>query len=86
MKDIFGLLDERHAGRLRGQPFFWSDIFHYRKTYQFARTLYKNALNADVTHGEEPDANRQEPSRVPKQQAFALGWIATARPTSRAIR
>src|SRR5439155_24225829 len=44
--------------------------FHYRKTYQFARQLYANALLAD--EGKPAD----EPSRVPKQQAFALGWMS----------
>ena len=71
MEDIFGLLTSGTQAGYEDSSFFWSDVFHYRKTYHFARTLYKNALNADAM---KTDAN--EPSRVPKQQAFALGWIS----------
>ena len=71
MEDIFGLLTSGTQAGYEDSSFFWSDAFHYRKTYHFARTLYKNALNADAM---KTDAN--EPSRVPKQQAFALGWIS----------
>ena len=71
MEDIFGLLTSGTQAGYEDSSFFWSDTFHYRKTYHFARTLYKNALNADAM---KTDAN--EPSRVPKQQAFALGWIS----------
>ena len=71
MEDIFGLLTSGTQAGYEDSAFFWSDAFHYRKTYHFARTLYKNALNADAM---KTDVN--EPSRVPKQQAFALGWIS----------
>ena len=47
--------------------FYWSDIFHYRKTYQFARQLFKNATdpsNADLY------------AKTEQLQAFALGWMS----------
>jgi Zinc dependent phospholipase C len=71
MGDLFGLLTSGTQAGFEDSAFFWSDMFHYRKTYTFARTLYKNALQAD-----EMKTDPAEPSRVPKQQAFALGWIS----------
>jgi len=70
--DIFGLMTSGTQAGYADSAFFWSDMFHYRKTYTFARALYKNALQADGG-GMKPAA---EPSRVPKQQAFALGWMS----------
>jgi hypothetical protein len=70
-EDIFGLLTSGTQAGYEDSSFFWSDAFHYRKTYHFARTLYKNAMNADAMK-----TDPMEPSRVPKQQAFALGWIS----------
>ena len=71
MGDLFGLLTSGTQAGYEDSAFYWSDMFHYRKTYSFARTLYKNALQAD-----EMKTDPAEPSRVPKQQAFALGWIS----------
>src|SRR3954449_3488875 len=80
MVDVFGLMTSGTQTGYADSGFFWSDMFHYRKTYQFPRRLYANALKADVdqAHGgtsavAKPPA---EPSRVPKQQAFALGWMS----------
>jgi hypothetical protein len=70
MVDIFGLMTSGTQTGYADSGFFWSDMFHYRKTYQFARRLYANALMADA------DLPAGEPSRVPKQQAFALGWMS----------
>ena len=65
--DLFGLLTSGTQAGYEDSAFFWSDMFHYRKTYQFARQLYKNAVMADTT---------ADPERAAKQQAFALGWIS----------
>jgi hypothetical protein len=79
MVDVFGLLSSGTQMGYQDSAFFWSDMFHYRKTYRFARQLYANALKADVdiAHGGTSSAPKltAEPSRVPKQQAFALGWM-----------
>ena len=79
MVDVFGLLSSGTQMGYEDSTFFWSDMFHYRKTYQFARQLYANALKADVDidHGGTSSVQKPatEPSRVPKQQAFALGWM-----------
>jgi hypothetical protein len=77
--DVFGLMTSGTQTGYADSGFTWSDMFHYRKTYQFARRLYANALKADVdqAHGGTSKVAKpaDEPSRVPKQQAFALGWI-----------
>ncbi len=77
MKDVFGIMSSATQTGYEDSTFFWSDMFHYRKTYQFARRLYANALKADVdiAHGGTSAEAKppKEPSRVPKQQAFALG-------------
>ncbi len=78
--DVFGLMTSGTQCGYADSAFFWSDMFHYRKTYQFARRLYANALKADVdqAHGGTSTVAKpaDEPSRVPKQQAFALGWMS----------
>lgn len=71
MQDVFGLMSSGTQKGWEDSAFFWSDMFHYRRTYQFARRLYANALLAD-----EMKDDPTEPSRVPKQQAFALGWMS----------
>jgi hypothetical protein len=80
MVDVFGQLSSATQTGYGDNAFFWSDAFHYRKTYQFARRLYANALKADVdiAHGGTSMKPKplDEPSRVPKQQAFALGWMS----------
>jgi hypothetical protein len=67
MVDVFGMLSSACQTGYEDSGFFWSDMFHYRKTYQFARTLYRNALAADTSEDGE---------RAKKEQAFALGWIS----------
>ena len=37
MVDVFGLLTSGTQMGYADSAFFWSDMFHYRKTYQFAR-------------------------------------------------
>ena len=70
MEDLVGMLTSGVQTGYEDSSFFWSDMFHYRRTYQFARALYRNAMLADEN---KPVG---EPSRVPKQQAFALGWMS----------
>jgi hypothetical protein len=80
MEDLFGLMTSGTQKGYADSAFLWSDMFHYRKTYQFARQLYANALRADddLAHGGTSAVAKpaEEPSRVPKQQAFALGWMS----------
>ena len=41
--DWFGIFSSGVPDGLSENEFFWSDIFHYRKTYKFARALWINA-------------------------------------------
>lgn len=41
--DWFGLLTSGVPQGYGDSAFFWSDIFHYRKTFEFAKALYDNA-------------------------------------------
>jgi hypothetical protein len=41
--DWFGLLTSGVPQGFADSAFFWSDIFHYRKTFAFAKALYDNA-------------------------------------------
>ena len=53
--------------------FFWSDMFHYRKTYQFARRLYANALKADVDIAHGGHEQGREAGRRAQPGAQAAG-------------
>ena len=41
--DWFGLLTSGVPQGYADSAFFWSDMFHYRKTFEFAKTLYETA-------------------------------------------
>jgi hypothetical protein len=63
MKDILGLLTAATQTGYSENTFYWSDMFHSRRTFRFARALYSNAMQADS-------------DKAPGQRAFALGWIS----------
>jgi hypothetical protein len=58
--DVFGLLGSGVPNGYDEKTFFWSDIFHYRKTYEFGRHLWTKANEA----GND------------RYKAFALGWMS----------
>jgi Zinc dependent phospholipase C len=60
--DWFGLLTSGVPQGYADSTFFWSDMFHYRKTYQFAKQLFKNAASNNT--------------KSEQLRAFALGWIS----------
>ena len=60
--DWFGVLSSGVPRGYADNNFFWSDMFHYRKTYAFASQLFQDAAAS-------PAASEQ-------LQAFALGWIS----------
>src|SRR5215467_11620156 len=43
MVDVLGLMTSGTQKGVADSGLYWSDMFHYRKTYQFARQLYANA-------------------------------------------
>jgi hypothetical protein len=57
--DVFGLLGSGVPSGYDEQVFFWSDMLHYRRTYEFGARLWQEAdkLNND------------------RLRAFALGWM-----------
>jgi hypothetical protein len=58
--DIYGFLGSGAQNAFDEQTFFWSDMLHYRKTYDFAHRLWTDA----VANGDDG------------QKAFALGWMS----------
>jgi hypothetical protein len=58
--DVFGLLGSGVQDGYDEQTFFWSDMFHYRKTFEFGHFLYEKAqAEGNAAH-----------------MAFALGWMS----------
>lgn len=88
--DIFGLLT---SGPPQGFPdslFYWSDMFHYRHTYLFPRTLWdmavQHAADADslevaltsagrIPTAEELAALADDRADAEAEKAFAIGWM-----------
>jgi hypothetical protein len=58
--DVFGLLGSGVQDGYDEQTFFWSDMFHYRNTFEFGRHLFQKA---------QADGNDAH-------TAFALGWMS----------
>lgn len=58
--DWFGLLTSGVPQGFGESAFFWSDMLHYRSTYEFPYRLLQNA----------------EASGKPEHVAFALGWVS----------
>ncbi|GAA4491664.1 zinc dependent phospholipase C family protein [Microbacterium panaciterrae] len=71
MGDWFGVLTSGVPQGYGDDAFYWSDIFHYRRTYQFPYVLFQqaqDALAAATTDDERQDAQ----ARI----AFAVGWLS----------
>jgi len=68
--DIFGLFSSGPPQAYPNTAFYWADIFHYRRTYQFPFVLYQRARAAlDVA---TTDAERYDAQTL---IAFAVGWL-----------
>jgi hypothetical protein len=70
MGDWFGVLSSGPPQALPNSAFYWADIFHYRRTYQFAFVLFQQAraaLDTATTDEERFDAQTR--------MAFAVGWL-----------
>ena len=71
MGDWFGILTSGVPQAFGDDAFYWSDMFHYRRTYQFPFVLFQQAqaaLAAATTTDERQDAE----ARI----AFAVGWLS----------
>src|SRR5680860_1921588 len=70
MGDWFGVLTSGVPQAFGNEAFYWSDVFHYRRTYQFPFVLFKQASDARAaatTDDERSDADAR--------MAFAIGWM-----------
>ena len=74
--DWFGILGSGVGPQLDDKLFYWSDMFHYRRTNEFACDLFRRA----VANGYDADAGRVD--KDPAAQfgyeqglAYALGWM-----------
>lgn len=71
MGDWFGVLTSGPPQGYGEEAFYWSDIFHYRRTYQFPFVLFEQARNA-LAAAADDDARKDAEARV----AFAVGWMS----------
>ena len=71
MGDWFGVLTSGVPQGYGNDSFYWSDAFHYRRTYQFPFVLFaqaREALDNATTTSERHDAEAR--------MAFAVGWMS----------
>jgi hypothetical protein len=88
--DWFGLLTSGVPQGLADSGFYWSDMFHYRRTYDFPRVLSRMAnehlaaalqMESDLTAGgrvpSDDEKIKVEDAKADAESelAFALGWI-----------
>ena len=71
MGDWFGVLTSGPPQAYPDEAFYWSDVFHYRKTYQFPFVLYRQAREARANAADD-DARQDAEARL----AFAVGWMS----------
>ncbi len=70
MGDWFGVLTSGVPQGFGNDAFYWSDVFHYRRTYQFPFALFSQAMAALDNAGTD-DERKDAEARV----AFAVGWM-----------
>jgi hypothetical protein len=71
MGDWFGVLTSGVPQGYNNDGFYWSDVFHYRRTYQFPFVLLQQA-RAALDAAADDDARHDAEARV----AFAVGWMS----------
>jgi hypothetical protein len=68
--DVFSFLGSGVQSAYDEQTFFWSDMLHYRKTYEFARYLWESASTFN------PAGGALDQVTIDRRKAFALGWMS----------
>jgi Zinc dependent phospholipase C len=68
--DIFGIFSSGPPQAYKNDAFYWADIFHYRRTYQFPFVLYQTARRA--LDNATTDKDRYDAETL---VAFAVGWL-----------
>jgi hypothetical protein len=71
MGDWFGVLTSGVPQGYGDDAFYWSDIFHYRRTYQFPFVLFQQAMDALDTA-----TTAQQRQDAEARIAFAIGWMS----------
>jgi hypothetical protein len=69
--DVFGILTSGVPQGLGDSAFYWSDILHYRRTYELPQAMYRRGRQKELAA-----ASDDERSDGQAQQAFALGWMS----------
>ena len=70
MGDWFGVLTSGVPQGYGDDAFYWSDVFHYRRTYQFPFVLFQQAQ--DALANATTDTQRMD---AQSRTAFAVGWM-----------
>lgn len=72
--DWFGIFSSGVPQGFSDKAFFWSDMFHYRRTYSFAQRLFLNAQKLCPPNATTIEDQKKCEISL-KLQAFALGWM-----------
>lgn len=70
MGDWFGVLTSGVPQAYDNASFYWSDMFHYRRTYEFPFVLFRHARDA-LENASTDDERHDAEARL----AFAIGWL-----------
>ena len=69
--DLFGILTSGPPQGVAESAFYWSDMTHYRRTYDVPRTMYETARAAEIAATTDKDRFDAQ-----AQQVFAIGWMS----------
>src|SRR5580765_2919441 len=72
--DLFGILTSGPPQGVAESAFYWSDMTHYRRTYDVPRTMYETARAAELAAVAAGDAKATFDAQA--QQVFAIGWMS----------
>lgn len=76
--DFFGIFGTGVSQGYDDSLFFWSDMFHYRYTNEFARDLFAQATSTSYTEQQDAQGNvavTKGKGTYEPGVAFALGWM-----------
>jgi hypothetical protein len=69
--DIFGLPTSGPPQGLAESAFYWSDMLHYRRTYDVPLAMFRSGRQAELSATTDDERANAEAA-----QAFALGWAS----------
>jgi hypothetical protein len=75
--DLWGILTSGVPRGFGESAFYWSDMFHYRKTYQYPWQLYRQAkAERDAPAGDTEQEREHARKNAEARMVFALGWMS----------